>query len=99
MMIAARRNLRLRVPELNWLAWVAFVCAFAKVVVCAAAAELSVPVPTKNVAAIVTVYRHNSHADVIVSRLLQTETLDGKGKDSPLKLDLLHTDHLPSDDL
>jgi hypothetical protein len=52
----------------------------------------------KRVAAIVTVYRHNSHADVIVSRLLQTDTLDGKGKDSPLKLASLYTDQKPADD-
>ena len=55
--------------------------------------------PTKRVAAIVTVYRHNSHADVIVSRLLQTDTLDGKGKDSPLKLASLYTDQKPEGDI
>ena len=44
------------------------------------------PVSERRIAAIVTVYTHNSHADVIVSRLLQTDTLDGKGNDSPLKL-------------
>ncbi len=49
-------------------------------------------VHVKSVAAIVTVYHHNSHADIIVSRLLQTDTLDGKGKDSPLKLVSLYTD-------
>jgi hypothetical protein len=53
----------------------------------------------KNVAAIVTVYHHNSHADVIVSRLLQTDTLDGKGKDSPLKLVSLYTDQRPASDI
>jgi uncharacterized repeat protein (TIGR03806 family) len=55
--------------------------------------------PEKRVAAIVTVYRHNSHADIIVSRLLQTDTLDGKGKDSPLKLASLYTDQKPADDI
>lgn len=53
----------------------------------------------KNVAAIVTIYTHNSHADIIVSRLLQTDTLDGKGKDSPLKLVSLYTDQRPAGDL
>lgn len=52
----------------------------------------------KNVAAIVTEYRHNSHADIIVSRLLQTDTLDGKGKDSPLRLVSLYTDQKPAND-
>jgi hypothetical protein len=56
-------------------------------------------VPRKNIAAIVTVYRHNSHADVIVSRLLQTDTLDGKGMNSPLKLVSLYTDQRPPDDM
>lgn len=64
-----------------------------------AATEPSSATSQKNVAAIVTVYRHNSHADIIVSRLLQTDTLDGKGKDSPLKLVSLYTDQRPPDDI
>ena len=50
------------------------------------------------VAAVVTEYRHNSHADIIVSRLLQTDTLDGKGEDSPLELVSLYTDQVPDSD-
>ena len=50
------------------------------------------------VAAIVTEYRHNSHADMIVSRLLQTDTLDGKGVASPLRLASLYTDQRPPND-
>src|SRR5947207_6452298 len=55
--------------------------------------------PTKRVAAVVTEYRHNSHADVIVSRLLLTDTLDGTGRDSPLKLASLYTDQRPPNDI
>src|SRR5580698_1532727 len=44
------------------------------------------------VAALVTAYYHNSHADVIVSRLLQTMTLDGKGERPNLKLVSLYID-------
>jgi hypothetical protein len=55
--------------------------------------------PTRRVAAVVTEYRHNSHADVIVSRLLLTDTLDGTGRDSPLKLASLFTDQKPPDDI
>jgi hypothetical protein len=65
----------------------------------AGAVEYASPPSAKNVAAIVTVYYHNSHADVIVSRLLQTDTLDGKGKDSPLKLVSLYTDQRPEKDI
>ena len=79
--------------------WLFFLSAFASVFASARGAESTNPVPTKNVAAIVTVYRHNSHADIIVSRLLQTDTLDGKGKDSPLKLVSLYTDQRPPDDI
>src|SRR5262245_55915608 len=63
------------------------------------AAEPAPATPDKKVAAIVTVYYHNAHADVIVSRLLQTDTLDGKGKDSPLKLVSLYTDQKPNNDI
>jgi len=62
-------------------------------------AETTDPSPIKKVAAIVTVYHHNSHADVIVSRLLKRATLDGKGKWSPLKLVSLYTDQLSKNDL
>ncbi|WP_435005076.1 hypothetical protein P12x_002966 [Tundrisphaera lichenicola] len=55
--------------------------------------------PTRRVAAAVTEYRHNSHADVIVSRLLLTDTLDGKGEESPLKLAALYTDQKPENDI
>ena len=54
--------------------------------------------PPKRIAAIVTEYRHNSHADVIVSRLLLTNTLDGKGKRPNLKLVSLYTDQVPKND-
>lgn len=63
---------------------------------CITAAE---PAPKKRVAAIVTEYRHNSHADVIVSRLLLTDTLDGKGQASSLELASLYTDQRPANDI
>jgi hypothetical protein len=53
----------------------------------------------KKVAAIVTVYHHNSHADVIVSRILQTMTLDGTGQTARLQLAALYTDQVPSNDI
>ena len=55
--------------------------------------------PSPRIAAIVTEYRHNSHADVIVSRLLTTNTLDGKGDVFPLKLVSLYTDQKPENDI
>ncbi len=55
--------------------------------------------PPKRIAAIVTEYRHNSHADMIVSRLLLTDTLDGKGRDASLKLASLYTDQRPPNDI
>ncbi len=50
------------------------------------------------VAGITTVYRHNSHADVILSRLLQTDSLDGKGPHSALKLDSMFVDQIAKND-
>src|SRR4051812_19511425 len=55
--------------------------------------------PARRVAAVVTEYRHNSHADVIVGRQLLTDTLDGTGRDSPLKLASLYTDQKPRNDI
>ena len=54
--------------------------------------------PPKRIAAVVTEYRHNSHADVIVSRLLLTHTLDEKGERPNLKLVSLYTDQVPASD-
>jgi hypothetical protein len=54
---------------------------------------------TRRVAAVVTEYRHNSHADVIVSRLLLTDMLEGTGRDLPLKLVSLYTDQKPAGDI
>ncbi len=51
------------------------------------------------IAAVVTAYHHNAHADVIVSRLMQTNTLDGKGERPKLKLVSLYTDQVPESDI
>ncbi len=51
------------------------------------------------IAAITTVYHHNSHADVIVSRLFQTDTLDGHGRSPSVKLASLYVDQFPATDL
>lgn len=59
----------------------------------------SAPARAKRVAAIVTEYRHNSHADVIVSRLLQGYNLDFKPPFPRLQLASLYTDQVPESDL
>ena len=51
------------------------------------------------VAGVTTVYHHNSHADLILSRLMETDTLDGKGQRSPLALASLSTDQVPERDI
>lgn len=53
----------------------------------------------KRVAAIATTYFHNSHADVLLSRLFQTENLDFKGRQPDLRLVSLYVDQFPANDL
>jgi len=51
------------------------------------------------VAVVTTVWRHNSHADVIGSRLVQGNTLDGKGEFPKLKLVSAYVDQFPANDM
>lgn len=60
--------------------------------------QVHVPVERKPIAGITTVYHYNSHSDVILGRLVQTETLDGQGRIPSLKLAALYTDQRPETD-
>ncbi len=51
------------------------------------------------VAGVTTIYHHNSHADVVLTRLLKTDTLDGKGQRSPLDLVSLYIDQTHDNDI
>ncbi|MGH7202206.1 MAG: hypothetical protein ACREJB_16495, partial [Planctomycetaceae bacterium] len=66
-----------------------------------AAAEPDRPraVRIPKLAVVATVYRHNAHADVIASRLLQTDTLDGKGQTPPMRFASLYVDQVPKNDI
>ena len=50
------------------------------------------------VAGVTTEYRHNSHSDVFLTRLLKTDTLDGNGCTPSLRLASLFTDQIPAND-
>ena len=51
------------------------------------------------VAVVTTEWRHNAHADVIASRLVQGNTLDGKGEFPKLKLVSAYVDQFPANDM
>jgi sugar lactone lactonase YvrE len=51
------------------------------------------------VAGVTTVYHHNSHSDVLLSRLMQTDTLNFTGDTPPLDLASLYVDQIPTNDL
>lgn len=57
--------------------------------------EIRIP----KVAGITTEYRQNSHGDVLISRLLQSDTLDDQGQFPQLKLASIHTDQVPKNDI
>lgn len=50
------------------------------------------------IAAIVSEYRVNSHADMIVGRVIQTASLDDQGRTYPLEIVSLYTDQVPEND-
>jgi hypothetical protein len=52
-----------------------------------------------HVAVVTTVWRHNSHADVLASRLVQGYTLDGQGELPRLKLASAYVDQFPPEDM
>jgi len=52
----------------------------------------------QNVAGVTTLYRHNSHADVILSRLLQTDTLDEQGQPPSVHLQSMFVDQVGEGD-
>ena len=50
------------------------------------------------VAGVATVYYHNSHADLLLSRMLEGYTLDSRGEYPPLRLASLFIDQFPPND-
>jgi hypothetical protein len=95
----SQMQIRRQRPHAGLISIASFLALMISCAVVATADESTTATTRKHVAALVTEYRHNSHADVIVSRLLQTDTLDGKGKDSPLELVSLYTDQRPANDI
>lgn len=82
----------------SWCRWIGFLGAFA-IGSLGADVPMQVAKTLKRVAVLTTVYRHNSHADVIASRLVLTDMLDGTGKDSPLQLTSLYVEQRPPNDI
>src|SRR3954452_14158553 len=64
----------------------------------AAAGSGLAPQVRPRVAGITTVYHHNSHADVILGRLLEGYTLDGQGEFPKIAMASLYLDQRPEND-
>lgn len=62
-------------------------------------ARPNLPIARMPIAGIATRYSYNSHADLILGRLVQTETLDGMGRTPTLQLASLYTDQIPKEDI
>lgn len=56
------------------------------------------PIARKPIAGITTVYRYNSHSDLIMGRVMQTDTLDGRGRVPAVQFASLYTDQKPEAD-
>lgn len=54
--------------------------------------------PRMPIAGITTEYRFNSHSDLLIGRMIQTESLDGRGRVSALRAASLYTDQVPKGD-
>lgn len=63
------------------------------------AVPLSAQEKLPRVAVVTTVWRHNSHADVLGSRLVEGYTLDGQGEFPKLKLVSAYVDQFPDNDM
>ena len=61
--------------------------------------RVTLPLERKPVAGIGTVYGMNTHADLILGRMAQTETLDGMGRVSTLRMASLHVAQTPKTDI
>lgn len=55
--------------------------------------------PTPRIAALTTVYYHNSHADMLATRLLTGYTFDDRGEFPSLRLASVYTDQRPANDI
>src|SRR5690349_16879069 len=55
--------------------------------------------PEKKIAAVITEYRRNSHADVIVGRLLEGYEYDGRRRQPQVRVITMYTDQVPGNDM
>ena len=93
-------NRRHRITRRDWLKYgaTATLCSDAVMRAASAHAEEPAAIRPKSIAAIITVYRRNSHADVIIGKILQGWKQDG-GSGPALQLASMYVDQFPDGDL